>query len=91
MNRHIVIGYKKGQSYKRDLGDFAGVAENLRAAKKIAADATQGKSAKFVYCTIHNCKQPRSKVGVNSTKATVVTIADAKKAEAEKAKKAKKK
>ena len=89
MNRHIIVGFKKGSSQKRDLGEVAGISENLKAAKKLALEATQGKTAKFSYCTIYNCKQPRSKVGKNSVKPVVKTIADVKKTEAVEAAKAK--
>ena len=82
MNRHIVIGFKKGSSYKRDLGDVIDVVENLKVAKKLAADVTQGKDAKYVSCTIHNCKIPRARIGCKSVKAVVTTIKDVKDAEA---------
>ncbi len=90
MNRHIVIGFKKGSNYKRDLGDVAGISENLKEAKKLAAKVTQGKDAKFVSCTIHNCKIPRAKIGGKSIKAVVTTIADVKAAEAKEPKTKKK-
>lgn len=91
MNRHIVIGFKKGSSFKRDLGDVAGISDNLKAAKALAVKVTQGKDAKFVSCTIHNCKIPRAKIGAKSVKAVVRTIADVKAAEAKEPKKTKKK
>lgn len=89
MNRHVIIAFKKDSSYKRDLGEVVGISENLKAAKKLALEATQGKTAKYSYCTIHNCKQPRSKVGNKAVKSRVTTIKDVKKTEAAEAAKAK--
>jgi len=88
MNRHTVIGFKKGESYKRDLGEAAGISDNLKAAKELARKAIQDEDSKFEYCTIHNCKKPQAKVGGNSIATVVVMGKDvmAKEAKAKKAK-----
>ena len=89
MNRHIIIGFKKGASFKSDLGDVVDVAGNLKEAKAKASKALKAKDSKFEYCTIHNGKKPCAKVGGQSIKPVKVTVADmmAKEAKEAKAKK----
>ena len=85
MNRHIIIGFEKGASYKRDLGDVIGIAGSRKEAKAKALKAMGVKGSKVVYCTVHNGKIPVAKVGGKSEKPVVVTIASAKaKAQAKK-------
>ncbi len=82
MNRHIVIGFKKGASYKSDLGEFVDITDNLKKAKELARKAMKAKDSKLVYCTIHNGKKPCAKVGGDSIKPVCVTVADMVKTEA---------
>jgi ABC-type histidine transport system ATPase subunit len=82
MNRHIIIGFKKGASFKTDLGDVIGIAGSRKEAKVKALKAMNVKDSKVVYCTIYNGKVPVAKVGCGAVKPVAVTIADAKVKEA---------
>jgi hypothetical protein len=84
MNRHIIIGFKKGASFKSDLGEVVDIAGNLKEAKALASKAMKAKDSKIAYCTIHNGK-PVAKVGGQSLKPVKVTVADAMAKEAKKA------
>jgi len=74
MNRHIIIGFKKGASFKSDLGDVIGIAENLKEAKAQAAKAIKAKDSKVEYCTIVNGKKPCAKVGNRSNVKSSVKV-----------------
>ncbi|MCM8526666.1 MAG: hypothetical protein NE327_09135 [Lentisphaeraceae bacterium] len=71
MNRHIIIGFKKGSSFKTDMGELVGLAPSLPEAAKEAKKVT-GEKGDYAYCMIINAKIANKIVGDRSSEDTNV-------------------
>lgn len=71
MNRHIIIGFKKGASFKSDLGDLLGVAQSKIEAQQ---DAKKHIKKDYEYCMIISAKKPVAIVRQNSGVSGLVNL-----------------
>lgn len=83
MNRHIILGFKKGSSFKNEAGELVGLASSLPEAIELANKNTGAK--KFAYCGIVQAKMLCKIIGDRSKEDTnIITFAKPKKVKPEK-------